>query len=289
MIAPETGRPYAQEPTIARTANVHTFATEHLETIIDNLGLNGKCIDSDVTYPGYKSYWAKHDRCGPNGRASGSVHVSATYGTGHTIIDSITATSGQSAIARLMTHALSDDGETDPAVIVWNEALPTWPTRDAYMLDSVFINDVEFQTVQSATISYNTQFEKPVLNTKHPMVYDWQNAPITISLTLDDPKQIIDNVFGAGNAQIQAFGRKLAHATSRIFFRRAVDSSAITASPYAKASAQHIQCTVQGVAYRTTQIAASGAGSATCQVEIFTHESATSAVPLVWTKDQAIA
>jgi hypothetical protein len=284
--AAETGGPYGAEPSIGQVSPVLTFATEQLETIVDNIGLMGKCIDSGVGNPGFTSYWARHDPCGPNGRAATSVHYSNIFGDGHAIIESITANAGQSATVRLQIHGLSSDGETTPIARAWNVALPTWPADDAYTLAGVLFAGNLIETVTSISINYNVQFTKPVTGSfKYPTMFDPLKAVPSVTLTFDDPEEILTNIIDPAS-QITETGRFFTSTLTKLQFRRTVAASG-DATPYSKASSEHLTCAINGLAHVPTPYTAAGSASGTTSVEIICYEN-TVGVPLIWTKDQAI-
>lgn len=289
LVSADTGAAYPEQPTIGQVSPVITFATEMLEMIIDNIDLAGKLIDSDGTHPGFISYFAKHDPAQPNGRATGAVHGSTTFGDGQIVIESITADAGQSAIARLQVHALSSDGETSPIARAWNVTLPTWPVDDAYKLAGVIVDGTLVETIRSMTINYNAQSEKPITGSfRYPVLYDPVKVAPSITLTFDDPQEILDSILGGGDVQITEEGKRLTSTSTALQFRRSMDIPTGTGAPFAKASLEHITCDINGFAHTPTPMGASGSASHQNTVEIVCEENAVG-VPLIWTKDQAIS
>lgn len=285
--AAQTGGPYGAEPSIGQVSPVLTFATEQLSDVVTTItSLFGKCINSGVGNPGFTSYWARHDPCGPNGRAAGSVHYSNIFGTGHAIIESITANAGQSAIVRLQVHGLSADGEASPIARAWNVALPTWPADDAYSLAGVLFAGNLLETVTSVSINYNVRFTKPVTGSfKYPTMFDPLKVIPSVTLTFDDPEEILSTIIDPA-VTISETGRFFTSTLTTLQFRRTVAASG-DATPFSKASSEHITCGVNGLAHVATPYSASGDASGTTTVEIVCYEN-TVGIPLIWTIGQAI-
>lgn len=280
-----TGLPYGAEATIGFQAPTIPISTEDLETVITEISnLNGVCYSTGVG-PGLKVYQLRRNRCHIHGRDSGSTHMSITSQIGHILVESVSASGAGSVQISMTAHALSATGESDPFVMVFNEAPSSYTiNEDAWKMAGPVLNGVYLPGLESATINYNHQTEKPIdSEVTYAKDFDWQKCNPTISLTFNDPEFIHSTVL-AGALSLGPLGMRLTSGSSYLQFRAKATSGG---GWDAAANATHIRCGINGIVHAVTPWSASGSGSSRVTLEIVTNES-TVGVPLVWLTGQLL-
>ena len=276
----DVGHPYADQANIGFQPKVLSITSEDFFTITDEqlTALNGVCYATNVT-PGLRTYQLRRDRCEVDGRESTALHMSMTSALGHLLLDTVTANAGANVQCRLSAHLLSGDGQTDPEVTVFNQAISTYtpPTRK-FKLANPIIDGAYVDSCESATINYNHRFAKPISGEANwPTEFDWQQCGPVISLTFSD-------VEAALTAISDTHGDRLTSANSYLQFQA---SDLADGGWHNPADTAHIRCSFNGLAHVTTPMSASGSAASRATVEIITTENVTG-LPLIWQTDSTL-
>lgn len=276
---PDSATPYDLFHSIQAQSPDAAFSTEAIAEVLDNVGFTGKCIAADGTHPGVRFYRRKHDPCGPQGRASGSVHERLTFEDGHLFIDSLNIPAAGNAIINLTAHATEPDYVTQPYVMAYNAALPSSPTTDQqYTLGRrVYVGGIQITEVTEVSVAWNVNFEKPQYGGSiWPTLVDIQKIKALITVTTDD-LSVLDA------AKIPRDGIACAHADSFFELQRREQNAGL----YDVSTLQHIKGTFAGFAV-VTRKQASGGNAGSLQVQIATLDDGTNE-PIVFTTGVSIA
>lgn len=281
-IGPDSGHPFQevrftgeQRPTIA----TGVYALKSLFDLLSPFGTN--CITSDGTRPGVRGFLQSHNPCAANARTSGSNHRRITQAAAQILISSFGGSRGQSAMAAVVSHALSTDGAADPEAIVQNAALP-----------STFIDDEEFviraplvgnsQMSQDSVISWQVDLNVAMnvivpAGSIFPTHVDITKIVPRWSITHDDPTFL-------DASKIPYSGKEVTLANTYAFLQKRTPFGGLVAA----ASTEHIKVAMAGMAYFTTHYDANGSATGTGEIVIESTEGA-GGVPMTITTGVGIS
>lgn len=263
---PDSATPYDLFHSIQAQSPDAAFSTEAIRAILDNVGFTGKCIASDGTHPGVRFYRRKHDPCGPQGRASGSVHERLTFEDGHLFIDSLSIPAGGNAVINLTAHATEPDYVTQPYVVAYNAALPSSPiTNQQFTLGRrVFVGGTQITQVTNVSVAWNVNFEKPQYGGSiWPTLVDIQKIKALITITSDD-MSILDA------SKIPRSGKACANANSLFELQRRQQNAGL----YDISATEHILARFSGFAV-VSRKQASGGGAGNVEIQVATLDDGT--------------
>lgn len=278
--APETGDAYPQAQALISQTHEGSVTTTSLKSVLDTIGLTGKCIRSDGSHAGAQMFAQKHDSCSASGRAA-SGHISKTYNNGHLLIDSING-SGRSAVeSQLMAHGISSDGVTRPYDTSTSATLPATIDLQQFVIGKPTILGTVINYVESVNVSYNTEIEKTDdAGSIWPTDYSIVKVSPVVELTVRSP-ELYGTTFPEG-------GQRTNSDTVLRYIQRVLeqaDEANSENSAFKQFDANHhILGQLNGLVTVTQDYSAAGQAFSRCQIRIDCSET-TSVVPIVWTTD----
>jgi len=131
------------------------FSTSQLKAFLDECGVEGMLVDSDVTHPGIDVYFQKMTQGGTRDAAAAGTHISTNAANG-ILVPQVLSLSHQE-VARLTASVVTrKSGAVDPIATDTAANLPTgvFPSVDTnYTLGKLVLDSVEVKGLQS--LEYN--------------------------------------------------------------------------------------------------------------------------------------
>jgi hypothetical protein len=277
VATPETGDAFAESQSLVGQMPVLPIRSQSIEAILTNIGLTGKCIDSDGTHPGLTIFAQRHDPCAVGAR-SASANLSVTFGRGHLFLETVEAGGiGSNVEANLRCHGITADGATAPFAVAYNVTLPSGRLISQYGLGKPTILGTVLHKIQSQSISYGVNFQKPNdVDTIWPSEIDPANFDFQTTIVARAPELL--------DAGIPSTGQHTDDDTILRFIKRVTAASEAPAASNGGfvdfTAEEHITGAATGLVYVEEHYNASGRATGLTQIRIAGYQGA--AVPVVW-------
>lgn len=279
-VSPQSGKTYDSVISMIRQEPMMRLTTQAVREVLNEIGLSGRCIQSNVGggENGAEIYGEKHDLCGVNGRASGSVNFRASAHSGAIYLESLTVSADGVASISFIVHALTNSAGDDPFTIVENVALPSTGysiVRDQmYGLWKTKIVTVETEDIQRVTFNFGVSVEKPPTanGTIYPNRMRLRKVRPSVRLFTTD----LDLIDGS---PLSRTGTPVTHADSEIrLVKLEPDGDYLDTT-----DSEHIKIGLSGMAYITSPYGTSGDAVAGTEIVVQGRQTSAGAVPFLFT------
>lgn len=256
------------------------FGTEAIRSLLDTVGVTGKCIDSDGTHPGVVAFGESHNNCSSTARGGAGTHLSLTAGQGHLSLTGLSASAGSFVQATGIVYGVTADGDTYPFTPAYNANLPASRIVDElYHLGKAQVlgSTVERITNVSMDLSPSIELSNDADSIWASLI-DVQEVPVVTTITTEDPKWLDPAT------KIRFNGNKTTASDTYVNFLALETSTTAAVSGGAFkdfTGNHHIKGTLTGLVHVTQHYNASGTAVSSTTIQIASIEMS-GVAPVVW-------